>query len=210
LKNSSDLVDLHYLGYAYERSGNEKEAAKAFDRSFRSGYKEFIDGIILRSSFKSDREPPNDKLSVYLENYSPRIVVTALSARRSLDLKGPSSKGDEWMTRAQMLTEIGRILASDQLVYSAREIDVDAKIGTKPSPGYSDEARRNSVQGTIELLVLFDVDGRTKGAIATKSLPHGLTERAYAAARRITFDPGQRAGKPVAMLKAMSYSFSIY
>jgi hypothetical protein len=210
LKKSSDLVDLHYLGYAYEKSGNEKEARNAFDRSFKNGYKEFSEGIIRRASFGPKQPAPDDKLSVFLEKNAERIVVTGLSARRTMELIGASSKDNEWMMRARLLGEIGRILVSHQLVYSARELDVEAKIITKPRPGYTDYARNNSTQGTVELLVLLDADGSVKGAIPTKTLANGLTEQSYIAANRIVFTPAQRAGKPVAILQALSYSFAIY
>ncbi len=210
LKTSYDLVDLYYLGAAYEKSGNEKEARKAFDRSFRNGYKEFGEEIIKRSMFDPKQIVPDDKLSIYLEKHVGRIAVTAASALKTLELKGPSSNQSEWIMRSRMIGEIGRLLASDQLVYSARELDIDAKINNKPRPGYTDEARRNGTQGTVELLVLLGSDGKVMGVLPTKLLSNGLTERAYQAATRISFTPAEKADKPVAILKAISYSFSIY
>jgi hypothetical protein len=210
LKKSDDLVDLNYLGFAYEKSGNEKEARNAFDRSFKAGYKEFADEIIKRSSFEPKQAVPDDKLSSYLGKNAARIVFTAVSARKALDLKGSSTKQNEWIMKARMIGEIGRILVSNQLVYSAREIDIEAKITNKPRPGYTDQARSNNTQGTIELIVFFDADGKVKGAIPTKLLANGLTEQAYIAANKITFTPAEKAGKAVAMLKMISYSFSIY
>lgn len=210
LKKSDDLVDLNYLGYAYEKLGKEKDARNAFDRSFRNGYKEFAEEIISRSAFDLKQSTPVDKLSIFLQRSPERIVIAALSARRSLELKGPSSKEAEWTMKARMFGEIGRILVSNQMIYSSRELDTDAKIISKPRPGYTDLARMNNTQGTIELLVLLDSDGTVKGAIATRPLPNGLTLQSYIAASKITFTPAQKAGKPVATLKAMSYSFTIY
>lgn len=210
LKKSSDLVDLNYLGFAHEKLGNEKEARNAFDRSFKSGYKEFFDGIIKRANFDPKNAVPEDKLSIFLEKHSPRIVVTAASARKTLEMKGPSSKDQEWKMRAKILGEIGSLLFANQMVYSARELDVDAKIINKPRARYTDSARINGIQGTIELLVLLAADATIRGVIATKTLPHGLTEEGYLAASKIAFTPAERAGKPVAVLKMMSYSFAIY
>lgn len=210
LKKSDDLVELNYLGYAYEKSGNEKEARNAFDRSFKNGYKEFGEEIIKRASFDPKKTVPDDKLSTFLEQHAQRIVVAAVSARRTLHLKGPSAKDNAWTMKALMLGEIGSIIASNRLVYSARELDTDAKITSKPRPGYTDEARTGGTQGTVELLVLLDIDGTMKGAIPVKLLANGLTEQSYNAVKKVNFVPAQRAGKPVAMLKAISYSFSIY
>lgn len=208
LKKSTDLVDLHHLGLAYEKSGKTKEARNAYDRSFRSGYKEFADGIIERSHAESKQPVPAAKLSEYLQTNAARIVITAMSAQRALDLKGIDD--NEWAMRAQMIAEIGRILVSNQLVYSANEVDADPTIKAKPRPSYTDEARQSNEQGTVELVVLFDSDGKVKAALPVKKLKYGLTEQAFVAALKMSFTPAQKAGKPIAMLRTTFYTFSIY
>lgn len=205
LKKSDDLVDLNYLGYAYEKLGKEKEARNAFDRSFKNGYKEFGAEIIKRASFNLV-----DKLSIFLERNAQKIIVTAVSAGRTIELNGISIKDNEWLMRAYLMREIGTILASNQFVYSAREIDVDARIITRSTPGYTDQARTKNTQGSVVLLVLFDRDAKVKGSIPIRGLENGLTEQAYLAANKITFEPAQKAGKPVAMLRGVEYLFSIY
>lgn len=210
LKKSNDLVDLNVLGYAYEKTGNEKEARNAFDRSFKAGYKEFSDGILKRASFDSKNPAPEDKLSTFLEKNSARIVVSGVSARKVLEMKGPSWKAADWHSRAQLFAEIGRILLADQMVYSIRELDLDAKVTKKPRPSYTNSARTEGVQGTVELLVLFDSDGKVKSSIVTRPLANGLTEEAYRVSNQIVFSPAQKSGKSVAVLKPISYSFSIY
>ncbi len=210
LKTSKDLVDLNYLGYAYEKSGNEKEARNAYDRSFRNGYNEFAEELIRRASFDHKQIAHDDALSDFLIKNAGRLVVTAVSSRKIIEMKGPSSKENEWLMRARMMSEIGRLLVSDQMIYSSREIDTDVKVTSKPRPGYTDLARTRNTQGTVELLILLGSDGKVKGAIPTRTLANGLTEQAYMATNKISFTPAQKSGKPVAMLKAMSYSFSIY
>jgi len=210
LKKSDDFVDLNYLGYAYEKLGNEKEARNAFDRSFKNGYKEYGEEIINRASFDKDRPAPVEKLSIFLEKNVQQIIVAAVSARRTLELKGPSAKDNLWSMRARMIGQIESILASNRMVYSSRELDVDAMITSKPRPGYTDAARTNGTQGTVDLLLLLDVDGTVKGILPTKLLATGLTEQSYNAATKIVFAPAKRAANPVAVLKTVSYSFSIY
>jgi len=83
-------------------------------------------------------------------------------------------------------------------------------ITSKPRPGYTDAARTNGTQGTVDLLLLLDVDGTVKGILPTKLLANGLTEQSYNAATKIVFAPAKRAANPVAVLKTVSYSFSIY
>jgi hypothetical protein len=43
-----------------------------------------------------------------------------------------------------------------------------------------------------------------------KRLPHGLTERANAAARSINFDPALKDGRPVSQWSMFEYNFNIY
>lgn len=209
LKSSDNFIDLNYLGYAYEKLGKGKEARNAFDRSFKNGYKEFGEEILARSSFDKDRPAPVEKLSEFLTNSSQNVLIVALSARRTMELKGPTTNENEWLMRARMFSEIGRILASGKMLFSQRELDIPAKILTRGRAGYTDEARSSRTEGTIKLLVLFDTDGKVKAAIPVEGLSHGLNEQAIIAASKITFTPAERKGVPVPTLQAMSYSFSI-
>lgn len=210
LKDSDDVVDLHFLATAHERLGHEKEARKAFDRSFRRGYEEFSMDLIARARFGNVQPAPVEKLSPFLEKYADRVIVTGLSAKRSLDLKGDSSKDNEWLMRAIFFAELARILAANEMVYSKRELDVELRISSKPRPGYTDQARTSNEQGTVELIVLYGADAKIRAAWPIRPLRHGLTEQAYNATLKQKFTPAEKNGKPVAVLGVTSYSFSIY
>ncbi len=84
------------------------------------------------------------------------------------------------------------------------------KILSKPRPGYTDSARQNNVQGTVMLRVTFMSNGSIGGVAAVKGLPHGLTEKAIAAARQIRFTPAMRNGRPYSVTKRIQYNFTIY
>ncbi len=84
------------------------------------------------------------------------------------------------------------------------------RIYHKPKPGYTDEARLGNVEGTVVLRVEFQASGQIGSVEAVTTLPDGLTEQAIAAARRIEFDPAERDGIPVTIVKQVEYSFSIY
>jgi len=43
-----------------------------------------------------------------------------------------------------------------------------------------------------------------------KRLPDGLTEKAIEAARRITFTPAEKDGRPVSQYITLVYNFNIY
>lgn len=84
------------------------------------------------------------------------------------------------------------------------------QIRSKPRPGYTDTARQNNVQGTVMLRVTFQANGTIGSISAIKGLPNGLTEKAIAAARQISFTPAMRNGRPYSVTKSIQYNFTIY
>ena len=70
------------------------------------------------------------------------------------------------------------------------------EIISKPSPIYTEEARRLGIQGEVALSVVFLASGTLKITGVVKSLGHGLDEAAVEAATQIRFKPAQRDGKP--------------
>ena len=84
------------------------------------------------------------------------------------------------------------------------------KILSKPRPGYTDAARTAGIQGTVILRVTFNANGSIGTISPVKGLPSGLTEKAIAAARGISFEPAKRDGVGQTVTKQIEYSFSIY
>ncbi|MCB1026001.1 MAG: energy transducer TonB [Acidobacteria bacterium] len=84
------------------------------------------------------------------------------------------------------------------------------QIRSKPRPGYTDTARQNNVQGTVMLRVTFQANGTIGSISPIKGLPNGLTEKAIAAARQISFTPAMRNGQPYSVTKSIQYNFTIY
>ncbi|MGC2235618.1 MAG: TonB family protein, partial [Pyrinomonadaceae bacterium] len=84
------------------------------------------------------------------------------------------------------------------------------KILSRPQPQYTDSARQNNVSGTVRLLVGFSADGTVKHVLVLKPLDYGLSEVAVRAARRITFEPPTKDGKPYSVVKQVTYTFTIY
>jgi TonB family protein len=91
-----------------------------------------------------------------------------------------------------------------------RGLSIGLKILSKPRPGYTDEARLSGTQGTVILRVTFTASGEVGKIDVVRGLPGGLTERAIAAARKITFEPVMVNGKPVTVTKQIEYGFYIY
>ena len=67
----------------------------------------------------------------------------------------------------------------------------------KPRPDYTDEARRQQIEGEVLLELLFPASGETRVVRLVRGLGHGLDESAMAAARAIRFRPAEQAGVPV-------------
>jgi TonB family protein len=70
-------------------------------------------------------------------------------------------------------------------------------IVSKPSPSYTDEARKLKVEGEVLLKVVFTSTGEVRVLGVIRGLGHGLDESAIQAAQRVRFQPAQRNGQPV-------------
>jgi TonB family protein len=66
----------------------------------------------------------------------------------------------------------------------------------KPTPAYTEDARRLGIQGDVALSVVFQADGTIRVLGVVKSLGHGLDEEAQQVASQIRFKPAKRAGQP--------------
>lgn len=84
------------------------------------------------------------------------------------------------------------------------------RILSKPTAGYTDSARRAETGGSVLLEVTFLASGEIGDITPVNELPHGLTEAAITAARKIKFRPAMTDGQPVTSVKTIEYSFSIY
>jgi len=80
----------------------------------------------------------------------------------------------------------------------------------KPEPQYTEDARKNQITGTVTLRVIFSSNGDVVQIHAVRTLPHGLTERAIAAARQIKFVPAVKDGRPVSVFMQLEYNFNLY
>jgi protein TonB len=70
------------------------------------------------------------------------------------------------------------------------------EIISKPTPVYTEEARRLGIQGEVTLSVVFQASGTIRVMSVVKSLGHGLDQAAQQAAMQIRFKPARRSGQP--------------
>jgi TonB family protein len=77
------------------------------------------------------------------------------------------------------------------------KIEKPVEILMKPRPDYTDEARKQRIEGEVLLRVLFTAAGEVRVLEVTRGLGYGLNENAVRAAESIRFKPAQRAGQAV-------------
>jgi TonB family protein len=71
------------------------------------------------------------------------------------------------------------------------------EITFKPKPDYTDEGRKQKINGEVRLEVLFKSDGRVHVVRVLQGLGYGLDEQAVKAAEQIKFTPALHEGQPV-------------
>jgi protein TonB len=76
-------------------------------------------------------------------------------------------------------------------------------------PAYTTAAREANVEGKIRVEVSVAADGSVTSARLLAGLGYGLDEKALEAARRATFEPGTRCGKPVAATFVIAFRFTL-
>jgi TonB family protein len=95
-------------------------------------------------------------------------------------------------------------------VFKPSEVSSKARIISRPEPQYTEDARKNQVSGTVVLRAVFSSNGSVTNIRTVSGLPHGLTERAMAAARQIRFTPATKDGRPVSQYIQIEYNFNLY
>ncbi|HEY0101717.1 MAG TPA: energy transducer TonB [Pyrinomonadaceae bacterium] len=100
---------------------------------------------------------------------------------------------------------------ADDEPQTVRGVTKRAVIKSKPNPGYPVEARGYGVRGVVKLRIILGSDGKVRDKIKViEGLPHGVTEEAIKAARRIKFEPAEKEGRPVSQYVIVIYHFNLY
>jgi TonB family protein len=71
-----------------------------------------------------------------------------------------------------------------------------AEILSKPTPAYTEEARKLRVEGEVLLEVVLEASGQLRVVRVVRGLGHGLDESAIRAAEQIRFKPALQNGQP--------------
>jgi TonB family protein len=67
----------------------------------------------------------------------------------------------------------------------------------RPRPMFTEEARRNKIQGVVRMKILIDASGKVTQVVVTRGLPDGLDLEAIRAAYQMRFRPAMKSGSPV-------------
>ena len=94
-------------------------------------------------------------------------------------------------------------------VFSVGSVTVRPQILGRPTPGYTDEARRNQIEGSVKVSVLLKADGAVSDIKVARGLGYGLDEKAIEAARQLRFVPAQKDGHAVSVRLSLEFKFSL-
>jgi TonB family protein len=95
-------------------------------------------------------------------------------------------------------------------ILKGKEVDRKVRLISKPEPSYTGKAKEEQITGTVVLKCVFASDGTVTNIRVIQGLPHGLTEKAIEAARKIKFIPATKDGKNVSMWMQLEYNFNLY
>ena len=95
-------------------------------------------------------------------------------------------------------------------VYTGRDVNTKIRLGFKPEPAYTEEARQNQIVGTVILKCVFARNGSVTDFRIVSGLPYGLTDRSLDAAKKIKFIPAMKNGKFVSVWMQLEYHFDLY
>lgn len=82
-------------------------------------------------------------------------------------------------------------------ILGEEEVDVPARLQATPNPVYPETARRDGVEGAVEVFLIVDTRGTVEHAEVSQPAGYGFDEAALTAARRFRFQPALKDGKPV-------------
>jgi TonB family protein len=163
---------------------------------------------------EAERKAADEKRAAELEPIKARMRVAADRMDALVKAHPNHSDADEWREMSGSLQFYGHKPGeggdAPPGIFRQSEVSRKAIITFKPEPGYTEEARQSNTSGVIRLRAVLAADGRVRHILVLKRLPHGLTEKAVAAARQIRFTPATVDGRAVAQYVILEYNFNIY
>ena len=147
------------------------------------------------------------RLREWQDDLAQSFVAAAATVTEILRSTPPNP--EYWQERLETLRLYSQPVSrpDERAVFGRSEVEKSARMLETPLAEFTDEARAAKAHGDVRLRMVLASDGSVKYVFPIKSLKHGLTESAMAAARRITFEPAMRNRKPASQFVTLVYEF---
>lgn len=165
-------------------------------------------------------DPQSPALKQFVESFGMKTpsLPTPVTIKADPVPSGGGARGGVVGTGAGAGTGAGGATAKDNAgapvdyskPFKPGDVTKKAVITSKPEPGFTESARRFNVTGTVRLRAILGSSGKVERLYVVKWLPHGLTQKALAAAKVIRFEPAQKDGRGVSQYVTLEYNFNIY
>ena len=190
IKQRQKYPEAHYLlALLLFETNKMNEARQEIDAAFAQGAK-FANAYTVRGDLKlAGRD-----YEAAVEDYEKAIQIT--------------SPQDEGLPK---LRELAAALKS-YVEFQKHKGDPayqPATLLNRVEPLYSEEARREGVQGTVGMAVLISEKGDVSSVLVFSRLGYGLDEEAAKAARKLKFTPASKDGHPVPYWSRVIIEFKI-
>jgi TonB family protein len=136
----------------------------------------------------------------YLLNGRPKLAERALRQQLKLVRGFSEIKGVK-----QRLTLVSDMAKAGEEPSSY----VALRIHRVPQPEYTEQARRNRVEGVVRMQVLFGESGSVKQCLVLQGLGFGLDEVSENAARQIEFTPAQLDGRTLSTWGGVVFRYNL-
>jgi len=187
-------------------AGQQDEALSGREYYFNLGQMEGVAQIFIGSSriyvlAVMNAKPKSETAQRFLRSFVVKFASVADARPR------PATLEADPLLFAPVPDVLPKAAAYEQ-VFLPEDTTRRARINYKPEPYYTDEARRNRVEGRVVLKVILTRHGEVIDIREVSGLPYGLTEMARRAARQISFEPAEKDGHPVSQYMIVEYHFS--
>ena len=115
-------------------------------------------------------------------------------------------EGEGWNIGGPGTPNIGGIRGN---VDSSERFDTRPIAINKPRPNYTEEARKQKVEGVVLARVLIGVDGLVKQVTIRRGLAAGLNEEAIKAVTQMRFRPAMKSGQQVPAWISIEVEFNL-
>jgi TonB family protein len=201
------------VAWAREHNGGDPESAMDAYRRIAELYPDFEGADIARTRIEEyDKQAKAEEARKAREQKRAQSQATAAAETPSAN--DTAATAEPGASVAQPDTSIGptgqpQAAPTDTIATEApkKKIAGPAELIVKAEPVYPQTALEAGIQGTVSLNVMIDAEGQVTRVIYLKG-PKELTEAAEAAARKSTYEPAYRRGKPSAAFINVNYTFT--